>query len=57
MSVPCEDLDAFFARGWNGHDVDALMTFMNDDYVFESAGGPEPCGTRHGGRDGRRTPW
>ena len=44
------DLDRFF-EGWNRHDVDALMTFMADDCVFESASGPERCGTRHAGRD------
>jgi steroid delta-isomerase-like uncharacterized protein len=43
------DLDRFF-DGWNRHDVDALMAFMADDCVFESASGPERCGTRHAGR-------
>ena len=45
-----EDLDVFFTAGWNGHDVDRLMTFMAEDCVFESASGPEVCGTRHVGR-------
>jgi len=45
-----EQLEAFFDHGWNGHDVDALMTFMTDDCVFESAAGSEICGTRHVGR-------
>jgi ketosteroid isomerase-like protein len=49
--VTREDLDAFFAEGWNRHDVDRLMTFMTDDCVFESAGGREVCGTRHAGRE------
>ena len=40
------DLDRFF-DGWNRHDVDALMTFMADDCVFETSSGPEACGTRH----------
>ena len=44
-----KDLDAFFEAGWNGHDVDFLMTFMSDDCVFESIAGPEACGTRHAG--------
>jgi steroid delta-isomerase-like uncharacterized protein len=43
------DLEAFFDNGWNRHDVDALMTFMADDCVFESASGPDVCGTRHVG--------
>ena len=46
-----KDLDAFFRDGWNRHDVDALMTFMSDDCVFESTAGPEACGTRHAGRE------
>ena len=45
-----KDLERFF-DGWNRHDVDALMTFMADDCVFESASGPECCGTRHAGRE------
>jgi ketosteroid isomerase-like protein len=40
---------AAFADGWNGHDVDALMTFMTEDCVFETAAGPEAFGTRHTG--------
>jgi ketosteroid isomerase-like protein len=48
--MTCEDLDAFFTDGWNGHDVDRLMTFMTDDCVFETASGPDACGTRHAGR-------
>ena len=46
-----DDLHAFFDRGWNGHDVDLLMTFMAEDCVFESTAGPEACGTRHAGRE------
>ena len=45
------DLEAFFGNGWNGHDVDFLMTFMSDDCVFESTAGPEVCGMRHVGRE------
>jgi len=46
-----KDLDAFFEAGWNGHDVDRLMTFMADDCVFESTAGSDACGTRHVGRE------
>ncbi|HKC97244.1 MAG TPA: nuclear transport factor 2 family protein, partial [Methylomirabilota bacterium] len=46
-----KDLDAFFEGGWNGHDLDCLMTFMADDCVFESTTGPDACGTRHVGRE------
>jgi steroid delta-isomerase-like uncharacterized protein len=50
MMTP-ENLDAFFDEGWNRHDVDALMTFMSDDCVFEGAAGTDVCGTRHVGRE------
>jgi ketosteroid isomerase-like protein len=46
-----QDLETFFDQGWNGHDVDALMTFMVDDCVFEGAAGSEACGTRYEGRE------
>jgi len=47
-AMTSHDLDRFF-DGWNRHDVDALMTFMADDCVFETSSGPEACGTRHAG--------
>jgi ketosteroid isomerase-like protein len=42
-----------FADAWNRHDVDALMTFMTDDCVFETSAGPDglrhaPCRPRGG---------
>ena len=43
-----------FADAWNRHDVDALMSFMTDDCVFEASAGPEVCGTRFEGRDAVR---
>lgn len=43
-----------FAEAWNRHDIDALMTFMTDDCVFETAGGPAIRGTRVQGRDAVR---
>jgi ketosteroid isomerase-like protein len=49
--VAIKDLERFFEQGWNAHDVDVLMSFMADDCVFESIAGPEPCGTRHTGRE------
>ena len=47
--VAVEDLQAF-ADAWNRHDVDALMSFMTDDCVFEASAGPDVCGTRYVGR-------
>lgn len=46
---------AAFSDAWNAHDVDALMSFMSDDCVFETAAGPDAIGTRHVGRAAVRT--
>ena len=51
--VTAEVLQAF-AEVWNQHDVDALMSFMTADCVFEASGGPEVCGARHVGLDAVR---
>ena len=48
------DLLQAFADAWNRHDVDALMSFMTDDCVFESSSGPDACGTRYAGHDAVR---
>jgi ketosteroid isomerase-like protein len=40
---------AAFSAAWNRHDVDALMSFMSEDCVFQTAGGPDACGARHVG--------
>lgn len=39
-----------FAEAWNRHDVDALMSMMADDGVFEASAGPEVNGERSEGR-------
>ena len=44
------DMLQAFADGWNRHDVDALMSFMTDDCVFEASAGPDVCGTLYEGR-------
>ena len=49
--MTAQELAAFFDTGWNRHDIDALMTFMADDCVFEGAAGPEEHGTRYRGRE------
>ena len=43
-----------FADAFNRHDVDAVMSFMTEDCVFESSAGPDICGTRYVGRDAVR---
>ena len=48
--VTIKELQAF-GEAWNRHDVDAIMTFMGDDCVFETTAGKEVCGTRYEGRE------
>lgn len=43
-----------FADAWNRHDVDALMSMMADDPVFESSGGNSAAGERSVGREAVR---
>ncbi len=38
-----------FGDAWNRHDIDALMSFMHEDCVFETVAGPEVYGARHEG--------
>jgi steroid delta-isomerase-like uncharacterized protein len=45
---------AEFSDAWNRHDIDALMSFMTDDCIFDTAAGPECHGTRHVGRQAVR---
>lgn len=44
-----------FADAWNRHDVDALMSFMTEDCVFESSAGADVCGNRYVGTEAVRT--
>jgi steroid delta-isomerase-like uncharacterized protein len=43
-----------FADAWNRHDLDALMSMMTDDCVFEASAGPDVNGRRSEGRDAVR---
>jgi len=45
---------AAFSDAWNRHDIEALMSFMSEDCVFETAAGPDACGTRHSGMEAVR---
>lgn len=38
-----------FADAWNRHDIDALMSMMTDDGVFEASSGNDVDGQRHKG--------
>jgi steroid delta-isomerase-like uncharacterized protein len=51
--VTTEMLQAF-ADAWNRHDVDALMSFMTEDCVFEASAGPDICGNRYVGSEAVR---
>lgn len=51
--ITTEVLQAF-AEAWNRHDVDALMSFMTEDCVFEASAGSDVCGTRYVGRESVR---
>lgn len=39
-----------FAKAWNRHDVDALMSMMTDDCVYDSSSGGSVYGSRYKGR-------
>lgn len=43
-----------FGEAWNRHDIDALMSFMHPNCVFETVAGPDACGTRHEGTEAVR---
>lgn len=45
---------AAFSDAFNRHDSAALMTFMTEDCIFDTAGGNEVHGTRHSGREAVR---
>ena len=51
--VTIEMLQAF-AEAWNRHDVDALMSLMTEDCVFEASAGSDVCGTRYVGSESVR---
>lgn len=43
-----------FADAWNRHDLDALMSMMTDDCVFDASSGPQVHGQRSEGRQAVR---
>ena len=40
-----------FADAFNRHDLDAILSFMTDDCVFDASAGPDVWGARHVGRE------
>jgi len=58
-SNPLSDVDVLdlldrFADAWNRHDLDALMSMMADDCVFEASAGPQVDGQRSEGKQAVR---
>ena len=54
QSVPRSEADVIelldrFADAWNRHDLDALMSMMSDDCVFDASAGPDVSGQRNEG--------
>ena len=43
-----------FADAWNRHDLDALMSMMTEDAVFEASAGPQVDGERSEGKQAVR---
>jgi len=43
-----------FADAWNRHDLDALMSMMTEDCVFQAAAGPQVDGQRSQGQEAVR---
>jgi ketosteroid isomerase-like protein len=52
---PKLELLTAFADAWNHHDVDALMSMMTDDPVFEASSGNDVDGQGHQGLQAVRT--
>ncbi len=52
---PIETVEAFGAA-WAAHDLDAALTLLSDDCIFDATG-PAPDGARHTGTDSIRTAW
>ncbi len=43
-----------FADAWNRHDLDALMSMMTDDCVFDASAGPQANGQQSTGQEAVR---
>ncbi|MGH7460283.1 MAG: YybH family protein, partial [Longimicrobiales bacterium] len=49
-----ESLLQAFAEAWNRHDLDALMSMMTTDCVFQASSGNAVDGERHHGQNAVR---
>ena len=43
-----QDLQAY-SDAWNAHDIDAIMSYMTQDCIFDTGGGENSYGTRYQG--------
>jgi ketosteroid isomerase-like protein len=50
------ELITAFGDAWARHDLDAAVSMLTDDCVFETTG-PAPDGVRHVGKDAVKTAW
>ena len=51
-----EEVVEAFGTAWAAHDLEATMSLVSDDCVFDATG-PAPDGVRHVGRDAIRAAW
>ncbi|AMO38340.1 nuclear transport factor 2 family protein [Thauera humireducens] len=51
MSQPTVEFLKAFGDAWNRHDIEALMSMMDDDCVFHAVAGPDLMGKSFVGRD------
>jgi ketosteroid isomerase-like protein len=54
--VTALELVEAFGAAWSDHDLDAALSFLSDDCVFDATG-PAPEGARHVGPDAIRSAW
>ena len=52
--VRLEQLLTAFADAWNRHDVEALVSMMTEDGIFEASSGDQVDGARHQGQQALR---
>jgi ketosteroid isomerase-like protein len=53
IKVNVEFLKAF-GNAWNNHDIDELMSYMDENCIFQGSMGPKICGSYYEGFDNVR---
>lgn len=53
-SKTMEELLQAFSEAWNRHDIDALMSCMTEDCIYDASAGPDVWGGRFEGYDAVR---